>query len=313
MATDTNTEQEVQTPDDNIPTGDISESELAGLSDEERAALSDDSDETAEAEPDDQEEAAAEASDEGEKPKDGEEAEEEAHADEAPEADEEVSAKDEEPDEEAPKLPEQRKVADLNEFDGKIKEIEDALNELDTQVADGDIDLTDHIRQTRQLQDAKTQIMLEKANAQRNAEENQLEIGRQWDQAIDQFYSEPANKVFDAPDQGGNELAFETMRNWLMKLQEKQPGRAPSWYLNKAKADVSEMMGLATQQQQEPKKRRKSALDGANIPNTLSELPAAKNNTVQGEFSHLDKLSGEELEEAVARMTPDQMDRWARL
>lgn len=47
---------------------------------------------------------------------------------------------------------------------------------------------------------------------------------------------------------------------------------------------------------------------------SLSGLPTAAADTgLEGaEFAHLDHLSGDDLEAAVARMTPDQQERWAR-
>ena len=306
MATATN-EHDVQ---DDIPEGDISEEEMLGLSDEERAALADDETETEKAAIDDKEEATAEASDEGKESTDSE-APEEADAEPEAQADEDAEV---EP-EDSPKEPPAREVGDLSALDSKLSEINNAIAELDAQVADGEIDLTDHIKQTRELQDAKTQLMLEKAEYIRNQNENAREVQIAWDMAIDRFYSDPANKAFDHPDNGGNEIAFETMRNWLIKLQEKTPGRTPVWYLHQAKRDVQGFTGMQQDEpakKPEPKQRRKSALDGADIPRTLSDTPAAANNSVEDEFSYLEKLGGEELEAAVAKMTPAQMDRWAR-
>lgn len=310
MATPTN-EQDVQTPEDSIPTGEFSEDELEGLSDEERAALADDepeskADDELEA-VDDQEKAAAEASDEGEGSKDSEASQD---PDEAAEASgsEEIG----EPDPKDLMKDPGREVGDLEALDGKLSEIDQAIKELDAKVADGEIDLTDHIQQTRELQDAKLSLTLEKQDYIRNQKENQRESQIAWDNAIDSFYAAPENKRFDHPDNGGDELAFETMRNWLMKLQEKEPGRTPAWYLAKAKSDVTRMMGGPLEPEKPTKKeRRKSALD-TDLPKTLAGAPTAANNSVEGEFSHLDKLDGEDLEAAVAAMTPAQMDRWAR-
>lgn len=316
MATHTDAdEHEVQ---DDIPTGDISEDELEGLSDEERAALLDDDEPEAVTEPepeetahDDQEATAAEASDEAEESEDGEEVQAEAGEETA-----EVSESAEVEPEPAELMRDPgREVGDLEAIDGKLGEIDQAIKALDEQVADGEIDLTDHIQQTRQLQDAKLAITLEKQDYIRNQRENQREVQIAWDTAIESFYADPSNKRYDSPDNGGNPVVFEAMSSWLGKLQQQQPGRSPAWYLSQAKKDVDSAFGgpqAAPEPAAKSKQRRKSALDGADIPRTLSDTPSAANNSVEGEFSHLDKLDGLDLEAAVAALSPSQMDRWAR-
>lgn len=57
--------------------------------------------------------------------------------------------------------------------------------------------------------------------------------------------------------------------------------------------------------------------DKSKLPTDLGKVPAAGANDVgkdgEGEFGHLDGLTGMDLEVAVAAMTPDQQDRWARM
>lgn len=51
--------------------------------------------------------------------------------------------------------------------------------------------------------------------------------------------------------------------------------------------------------------------DLSNVPPNLSNIPAsAEQNTGADEFAHIHKLSGAEYERAVARLSPDQLDRF---
>lgn len=49
-----------------------------------------------------------------------------------------------------------------------------------------------------------------------------------------------------------------------------------------------------------------------NLPPNISRQPAAAESDDGGEFAHLSKLSGMALEQAIARMTPEQQERWAQ-
>jgi membrane protein involved in colicin uptake len=57
--------------------------------------------------------------------------------------------------------------------------------------------------------------------------------------------------------------------------------------------------------------------NGGKMPTTLGGVPSAGENDLgkdnEGEFAHLNGLNGMDLEVAVAGMTPEQQDRWARL
>lgn len=104
-------------------------------------------------------------------------------------------------------------------------------------------------------------------------------------------------------------------------------GQSGEWVLREAHKQVmaeataaAEAMGFkrpaGSGQPPDPAVRR--ALEGRrpsnDLPHSLSTLPsaAADNPAAGAEFAHLDNLSGDDLEIAVARMTPDQQERWAR-
>lgn len=101
--------------------------------------------------------------------------------------------------------------------------------------------------------------------------------------------------------------------------------RPADWYLKEAHKQVmaeaaaaAEAMGYRRPGKgtQDPTVRR--SLEGrrppADLPRSLATLPAAAadSSAAGTEFAHLDGLNGDELEIAVARMTPDQQERWAR-
>lgn len=56
--------------------------------------------------------------------------------------------------------------------------------------------------------------------------------------------------------------------------------------------------------------RKPAAADRSALPPTLAGVPAAADASVGSEFAHLDGLEGTALEKALARMTPDQQERY---
>ncbi|UUC95592.1 gas vesicle protein GvpG [Comamonas sp. C11] len=59
-----------------------------------------------------------------------------------------------------------------------------------------------------------------------------------------------------------------------------------------------------------PSARKPAAADRSALPPTLAGVPAAADASVGNEFAHLDGLEGTALEKALARMTPDQQERY---
>ena len=81
--------------------------------------------------------------------------------------------------------------------------------------------------------------------------------------------------------------------------------------LQMAANQVSETMGLPASQSKDKKPPAKvPARLKADLPTTLSNVPAAAANIEVGEFDHLDTLSGIEREEATAKLTDSQRNRY---
>jgi hypothetical protein len=107
--------------------------------------------------------------------------------------------------------------------------------------------------------------------------------------------------------------------DWVKRLASnpKNEGKDPAWFLEEAHKKVKLEYGVAEQaapakQENKPAKPKGRAPDLTKLPPTLGGLPAAAENDAGdgGEFAHLEKLSGLELERALARMTADQRERY---
>lgn len=152
--------------------------------------------------------------------------------------------------------------------------------------------------------------MFERANA--TATEQVLK--REWDRAVDRFMTGAANgESIDYRGKPALLAAFNTNLRTIASKQENADKDA-DWLLSEAhKATKSDLGITATRKKvadTDPNAARR--VDKSKIPPTLRSVPTAADvSTGDNEFAHLDKLSGEEQEKALARMTPDQQERWA--
>ena len=105
--------------------------------------------------------------------------------------------------------------------------------------------------------------------------------------------------------------------------KEENASRSGKWILNEAHKAVQASMGVITTPAQSLTTAEVAAAAAAKaagrkpdlslVPKTLANLPAADIQATGGdEFAHLDKLEGLELETALAKLTPDQESRYLR-
>lgn len=95
--------------------------------------------------------------------------------------------------------------------------------------------------------------------------------------------------------------------------------KSEQWFLDEAHAMVKARHGIAKPAAAPgpaaapvAATRSGKAPDLANVPPNIARQPAAADSDDGGEFSHLRDLQGMALERAIAKMTPEQQDRWAQ-
>ena len=80
-----------------------------------------------------------------------------------------------------------------------------------------------------------------------------------------------------------------------------------AWFLTEAHRLTKEDLGIKTRPRSDPRR----GTDLSAVPPTLRNTPAAADPNIAGdEFAHLGNLEGVALEKAVAKMTPEQQERW---
>ena len=268
----------------------MTDAELEGLSDEERAALADQSeDDATEAET-----LAALAKG------DDDDAE-----DTAADVDDDVPAEPE------PFVP--RYQADpVADFDEQMQQLAEQKKTLRTQYLDGDLDLDDYEDQREQIE-AQTQALREaNLKATLAAEQSQQAAAQRWEWEQERFFSQKANSVYkdDALLAASLDAAIKALAS-----DQSNASRPMSWYLEEADRQVRERFnrlapaGAAPAQHPTAKSKGKPP-----VPPSLADMPTAELNETGGndEFAHLDKLNGMALEAALAKLPPSEAERYLR-
>ena len=191
--------------------------------------------------------------------------------------------------------------------------INDAVALLVKKFDDGELSTAEYVTQ-RDAENAKlAQLEREKMRVDNRTEERSRYFALTWNVAQQSFFTAPANAEFY---KAGSEQAKEF--NALVT----ELGTAPRFanhthaqFLAAIDRMVRPLYPAETPAATPPAAPAPAAKgrvpDLGKVPPTLSSVPPAdRANDRGGEFDHIDKLTGEAYEKAIASMTKDQRARW---
>lgn len=283
---------------------------LENLSDEERAALEDeDTDTPAEAEG---------AAPEGEGDPEAPPADAAAEADPAPA----VDAEDDDADEfVVPRMT----APETDGYDEQISQLLDQRKGVREQYRSGDISAEEKDEQEDAINDRIAELRADQRQARLAEDYNRKAAETEYARTVTDIQREI--KRVDGIDYERNTLMRD---RWDAKVRalaadEANAHQPAEWFLREGHKQVlveideaARLLGYKREGGPKPAsdavrdavKGRKPQLDG---PRSLSGLPAAAQDSGRdNEFAYLDSLSGDELEAALARMTPEQEARYLR-
>jgi hypothetical protein len=204
-------------------------------------------------------------------------------------------------------------VNPVENYDQKMKDIQTKRDDLAAKLKTGEIDLEDYLPQDRALQTEETDLRIQQSTADNNAHQNLKIAEQRWMWQQEQFFEAEKNAIYKDP-------IIESALNTAVKNLANDPAnvnRSGMWFLTEGDRLVRERFNLGkpaaddkgSGDDKSKKDPRKPNL--TEVPPTLGNLPAAESSeTGADEFAHLDKLSGMDLEQALARLTPEQTDRY---
>lgn len=195
----------------------------------------------------------------------------------------------------------------------KQAELESQLKELAEKFDDGELDDADYNIEVRKIEraiarvEAKMELAEEQIEAQNAAAEaNQAKLMAQWEKAQVDFFAKPENKAIAEDD-----AMFNSLDVHVKKIL--AAGNTPIGdVLDLAKRNLLEGIAKLTGQKvpDAPKPSTKPKASQVELPPTLGNIPSAIPNADGDEFGYIDKLSGRKYEDAVAKLTPEQHDRY---
>ena len=195
----------------------------------------------------------------------------------------------------------------------KQAELEAQLKDLATKFDDGELDDADYNIEVRKIEraiarvEAKMELAEEQIEAQNAAAEaNQAKLMAQWEKAQVDFFAKPENKAIAEDD-----AMFNSLDVHVKKIL--AAGNTPiADVLDLAKHNLLAGIAKLTGQKvpDAPKQNTKPKAPQVELPPTLGNIPSAIPNADGDEFGYIDKLSGRKYEDAVAKLTPEQHDRY---
>jgi hypothetical protein len=195
----------------------------------------------------------------------------------------------------------------------KQAELEAQLKDLATKFDDGELDDADYNIEVRKIEraiarvEAKMELAEEQIEAQNAAAEaNQAKLMAQWEKEQIDFFAKAENKVFAEDD-----ALFNSLDAHVKKIL--AAGNVPiADVLSTAKHNLLTSIAKVTGQKlpDAPKPNAKAKAPQVELPPTLGNIPSAIPNADGDEFGYIDKLSGRKYEDAVAKLTPEQHERY---
>ena len=195
----------------------------------------------------------------------------------------------------------------------KQAELEAQLKELAERFDDGELEDAEYNIEVRKVEraiarvEAKMELAEEQIEAQNAAAEaNQAKLMAQWEKAQVDFFAKPENKAIAEDD-----AMFNSLDVHVKKIL--AAGNTPiADVLDLAKHNLLAGIAKITGQKvpDAPKPSTKPKAPQVELPPTLGNIPSAIPNADGDEFGYIDKLSGRKYEDAVAKLTPEQHDRY---
>lgn len=212
-------------------------------------------------------------------------------------------------------------TGDLSAITQAITELVASKDALESAYEAGDSELTyaEHRAKLREIDAALLDLNAERAEVQAIQRMNAAYQQEWWNREIKSFKREALKEGVDYDQDKKLEAEWDKAVRYLGADPENADKDA-AWFLKEAHEMVKARFRLGRAPEVPTAQSRMSKVDEALVarrtraghpPRSLSQLPQAGIEAEgQSEFSHLDGLNGLALEQAVARMTPEQQARW---
>jgi hypothetical protein len=204
-----------------------------------------------------------------------------------------------------------------SDYDDQIKALKDRDAELRQKFKDGDIDIDERDQGLAELSEQREQLVVLRAKAEISQEMTQQTAQQQWQNSVNTFMSSAA-KEEGGIDYRKDAAKAEDLDTFVKHLANKveNSDKPMDWFLTEAHKRVQALHGVTPTPNKADalkaaKDQRKPSLDS--LPKTLAQVPGGDGpGDVGSEFADIEALEGQAYEDAIARMTPAQREKFLR-
>lgn len=202
------------------------------------------------------------------------------------------------------------------DYEASVAALKEDKRALSEKFKAGDVEIDDYTTQMEALDDRRDALNDLRVRAAIAQDMNTQTSAQQWKFTIDRFTK---NIARDEKIDYSADLEKQADLDTFVKALAANPKNADKdmeWFLNEAHRRVKAFHGIVTtdptpEQKPAAKPTRKSPVDA--LPATLAQVPGSDGpGDVSGEFSELDSLEGLDYEQAIAKMTPVQRERFVQ-
>jgi len=191
----------------------------------------------------------------------------------------------------------------------KLTEIDGKLAKLDELFDDGELTSKEYRDQQNALMAEKRDIEHDELKAKVRQELDAENGKREWMKAQERFFKAEENARFR-----DDEVLLGALDQQVRKLAmtPEAANLTGDEILAKARAVIAKSFGLSAAS---PTKKddRPARPQRPKVPVDMGGLPAGSGGHQEGEFGQLNGMAGEELEDAVSRLSPADQEAWARM
>ena len=202
-----------------------------------------------------------------------------------------------------------------SDYDDQIRALKDRDAELRQKFKDGEIDIDERDKGLADLSEQREQLLVARAKAEISQEMTQQTAQQQWQTEINKAISRAAKE--DGIDYRKDQAKAADWDQFvrILAANPAHADKSMDWFLAEAHKRVMALHGVAPAPKRETiedaKAKRKPPVDAA--PKTLAQVPGSDGpGDVDDQFADVAALDGWELEQAIARMTPAQREKFAR-
>jgi hypothetical protein len=201
-----------------------------------------------------------------------------------------------------------------SDYDDQIKGLKDRDAELRQKFKDGDIDIDERDSGLAEIAEQREQLLVARAKAEISQEMNQQTAAQQWQNTVNRFMSQAAKEEGGIDYRKDNDKASDLDQFVKFLAQKEENADKPmEWFLSEAHKRVQALHGIAPMAKRETIEEAKAKRKPPEAPKTLAQVPGSDGpGDVGEEFADVTALDGWDLEQAIARMTPAQREKFAR-